>query len=139
MAHFAEIDENNKVLRVVVACNQDIADNGGEQSVQAATHFENTVPLSPLGVKWVQTSYNNNFRKHFAGIGHTYDEAKDKFIAPKPYPSWILDANDDWVSPVGAAPALTAEQEADNANTYHYEWNETDQRWDLITTSFSGE
>ena len=138
MAHFAEIDENNQVLRVVVGCNQDIANNGGEQSAEAAKHFEKTVPLSPLGVKWVQTSYNNNFRKHFAGRGHTYDEAKDKFIAPQPYPSWILDANDDWVSPVGDAPALTAEQEADTSNTYQYQWNETDQQWDLITTSFSG-
>jgi len=137
MAHFAEIDENNKVLRVLVACNDDIANNGGEQSAEAAKHFESTVPLSTLGVKWVQTSYNNNFRKHFAGRDYTYDETKDKFITPKPYPSWTLDANDDWVSPVGAAPALTAEQEADTANTYQYEWNETDQQWDLITTNFS--
>jgi hypothetical protein len=136
MAHFAEIDENNKVLRVLVACNDDIANNGGEQSAEAAKHFESTVPLSTLGVKWVQTSYNNNFRKHFAGRDYTYDETKDKFITPKPYPSWTLDANDDWVSPVGAAPALTAEQEADTANTYQYEWNETDQQWDLITTNF---
>ena len=138
MAHFAEIDENNKVLRVVVGCNQDIANNGGEQSAEAAKHFEKTVPLSALGVKWVQTSYNNNFRKHFAGRDHTYDEAKDKFIAPQPYPSWTLDANDDWVSPVGDAPALTAEQEADTSNTYQYQCNEADQQWELITTSFSG-
>ena len=69
MAHFAELDKDNKVLRVVVGCNTDIANNGGEQSTQAATHFETVVPLSADGVKWMQTSYNNNFRKMYAGPG----------------------------------------------------------------------
>jgi hypothetical protein len=64
MAHFAEIDLNGKVLRVNCACNQDIANNGGEQSEQAAKHFETTSPLSENGVKWVQTSYNHNFRNN---------------------------------------------------------------------------
>jgi hypothetical protein len=55
MAHFAELDENNVVLRIVVACNQDIANNGGEQSEQAAEHFKTVLPFSSNGVKWVQT------------------------------------------------------------------------------------
>jgi len=55
MAHFAELDSNNIVLKVVVACNQDIANNGGEQSMQAAKHFESIVPLSSNGDRWVQT------------------------------------------------------------------------------------
>lgn len=100
MAHFAEIDSNNKVLRVVVACNQDIANNGGELSEQAAKHFESIVKLSKEGVRWIQTSYNSNFRKNYAGIGGTYDPIKDIFIHPQPYPSWTLDQNDDWQPPI---------------------------------------
>lgn len=83
MAHFAEIDRNNKVLRVVVACNQDIVNNGGEQSTQAAEHFKSIIPLSPLGVRWVQCSYNNNFRGIFphAHLNDYYDEQLDKFVS----------------------------------------------------------
>ena len=80
MAHFAEIDLNNKVLRVVVACNQDIANNGGEQSEQAAEHFKTVCPLSENGVKWIQTSYNHNFRQQYAGIDSTFYVSKNKFI-----------------------------------------------------------
>jgi hypothetical protein len=120
MAHFAELDSNNKVLRVVVACNQDIANNGGEQSEQAANHFATVCPLSPEGVKWVQTSYNNNFRKQYAGTGSTYDPIKDKFILPQVYPSWSLDNNDDWQAPIPYPKDGQA-----------YAWNEQNQSWDL--------
>ena len=125
MAHFAELDINNKVLKVVVACNQDIANNGGELSEQASNHFATVCPLSINGVKWVQTSYNNNFRKQFAGIGYTFDFVKDKFIAPQPFASWSLDANDDWQSPV-AYPTITTY--GDNIKYIIY-WNETEQKW----------
>ena len=91
MAHFAEIDKNNIVLRVLVGCNIDVANNGGDQSEQAAENFKNTVPLSENGIKWVQTSYNSNFRKNFAGIGMKYDSINDAFYVPECiYPSWIL-------------------------------------------------
>jgi hypothetical protein len=120
MAHFAEIDSNNKVLRVVVACNQDIANNGGEQSEQAAEHFKKICKLSSNGIKWVQTSYNNNFRKQYAGIGFTFDSAKNKFISPQPFASWSLDANDDWQAPV-AYPTVTTY--GDNAR-YFISWDE---------------
>jgi hypothetical protein len=125
MAHFAELDLNNKVLRVLVACNQDIANNGGEQSEQAAQHFATVVPLSENGVKWIQTSYNHNFRKQHAGIGHTYDVNKNKFIAPQPFASWSLDANDDWQAPV-AYPTVTTY--GDNVR-YFISWKETEQKW----------
>jgi len=125
MAHFAEIDLNNKVLRVVVACNQDIANNGGEQSEQAAEHFKTVCPLSENGVKWVQTSYNNNFRKKYAGIGHTFDSTKNKFISAQPFASWSLDANDDWQAPV-AYPTVTTY--GDNVK-YFISWDEAGQRW----------
>jgi hypothetical protein len=124
MGHFAEIDSNNKVLRVNCACNQDIANNGGDQSEQAAQHFATVSPLSENGVKWVQTSYNNNFRKQYAGIGYTYDLIKDKFISPQPYPSWSLDANDDWQSPVPYPQ---------NNDNQYYSWNEDNKTWDLVT------
>jgi hypothetical protein len=114
MAHFAELDSNNKVLRVVVGCNQDIANNGGEQSEQAAEHFKTVCPLSENGIKWVQTSYNNNFRKCYAGIGFYYDPIKDKFITPQPAASWSLDSNDDWQPPIPMP----------NDNDHFYKWNE---------------
>ena len=131
MAHFAEIDLNNKVLRVVVGCNQDIANNGGEQSEQAAEHFKKTCKLSENGIKWVQTSYNNNFRKQYAGIGFTFDSTKNKFISPQPYSSWSLDANDDWQSPV-AFPTVTTyggPNEQGIYPKYLISWDETNQKW----------
>jgi hypothetical protein len=119
MAHFAELDINNKVIRVLTACNQDIANNGGEQSEQAALHFQSLNKFSENGVKWVQTSYNNNFRKRFAGIGDTFDLIKNKFIGRKPFSSWSLDVNDDWQPPI-AFPINT---------TYAPAWDETNLRW----------
>jgi len=89
MAHFAEIDENNIVTRVLVV------DNSNEHRGQ-----EFLAEDMGLGGTWIQTSYNNNFRKQFAGIGFTYDEVNDVFVAPKPYPSWILNSNFDWEAPV---------------------------------------
>jgi hypothetical protein len=127
MAHFAEINSNNIVLRVVVACNQDIANNGGELSEQAAKHFETVCPLSYNGVKWVQTSYNNNFRKQFAGTEMYYDSNKDKFINKQPYPSWTLNNNDDWQPPVSLPTPLTYPQGAPFASF----WDENGQKWFL--------
>jgi hypothetical protein len=72
MAHFAEIDSNNKVIRVLVV------DNSLES--RGADFLANDLGL---GGTWIQTSYNNNIRKHFAGIGYSYDEALDAFIAPQ--------------------------------------------------------
>jgi hypothetical protein len=80
MSHFAEIDENNIVTRVLVGDNNDPAGDEGY------SWFVNN-----LGGRWVQTSYNANFRKHYAGVGFTYDEALDAFIPPKPTEgNWTL-------------------------------------------------
>lgn len=128
MAYFAEIDENNKVLRVVVACDTDIANNGGDLSEQASEYFKSKVPLSINGIKWIQTFSNGEFRKQKAAINFTYDSFKDKFISPQPYPSWSLDSNDDWQPPI-VKPELTLEQKENND---FYIWNETNQNWDLI-------
>ena len=125
MAHFAELDSNNKVLKVVAGCDQDVANNGGNQSEQASQHFATVVPLSENGIKWVQTSQTGEFRKKYAGIGHTYDANKDKFIEPQPHASWTLDFNDDWQAPV-AYPTVTTY--GDNVR-YFISWDEAGQRW----------
>jgi hypothetical protein len=127
MAHFAEIDSNNKVIRVLVACNQDIANNGGELSEQAAKAFEKVIPLSENGIKWVQTSYHNNFRKQFASKNYTYDSTKDIFIKPKPFASWSLDGNNDWQAPISYPVTYTLSTSYPDS----YLWNEETQTWDI--------
>ena len=130
MAHFAELDINNKVLRVLVACNQDIADHGGELSEEAANYFGSYTPFSENGVKWVQTSYNNNFRKRFAGANYTYDSINDVFIPLKPHNSWILDNLEyDWKSTI-PYPSITTY--GDNVK-YNICWDEDNLRWLGIT------
>jgi hypothetical protein len=125
MAHFAELDINNIVIKVHTACNIDIQNNGGELSEQAAKHFEKTTPLSSNGVKYVQTSYNNNFRKKYAAIDDYYDPIKDKFIIKRPYPSWTLDNNDDWKSPVNLPNS-----EYQKFEIRYIKWNENFLRWE---------
>jgi hypothetical protein len=100
MAHFAELDDNNTVTRVVVVGN-DVATAAGplgenDMHVDGETWCVNFFK----GGNWKQTSYNNNFRKQYAGKGYTFDAAKNKFISPQPYTSWALDGNDDWQAPV---------------------------------------
>jgi hypothetical protein len=77
MAHWAELDENNIVLRVTVGSNE-MPDEGYQWLVDN------------LGGTWVKTSYNGTIRKNFAGVGFIYDKKRDAFIPPKPYPSWVL-------------------------------------------------
>jgi len=89
MAHFANIDENNIVTEVLVVDNL-LEDRGND-------YLANELGL---GGRWIQTSYNNNFRRRFAGVGYYYDEVNDVFIAQQPYPSWTLNDNWDWVAPV---------------------------------------
>jgi len=96
MAHFAQIDENNIVTTVIVIDNKDILDSDNNESEEIGIAFCNEL----LGGVWKQTSYNSTFRYNYAGIGHTYDEVKDAFIAPQPFPSWNLNANCQWEAPV---------------------------------------
>ena len=124
MAHFAELNNSNEVLRVIVISNDDVEANGGELSSEAETFVASIVPHSEDGTAWKQTSYNNNFRKQYAGIGATYDASKDKFISPKPYPSWSLDSNDDWQAPV-AYPTVTEI----SSNFVLVSWDEDNQKW----------
>ena len=96
MSHFAELDANNVVLRVVVVDNKDTADAFGvEKEHIGAAHLEKI-----LGGTWKQTSYNGNMRKNYAGIGYTYRADIDAFVPPKPFASWLLNANAQWEAPV---------------------------------------
>jgi hypothetical protein len=121
MAHFAEVDENNIVLRVLVV--DDSQESNGQEFLATTLG---------LGGTWIKTSYNTNagvhsnggtpLRKNYAGIGYTYDSGRDAFIAPKPYPSWVLNEE----SCVYEAPvAMPTEGQ--------YTWNEETTSWDLIT------
>ena len=97
MAHFAEIDENNSVQRVIVVHNNELLDENGEEKEALGVAFCKSL----LGGTWLQTSYNKNMRKNFAGIGFTYDIVRDAFIPPTPYDSWVLDeATCLWKAPV---------------------------------------
>ena len=124
MAHFAELNSSNEVLRVIVISNDDVDANGGDLHADAETFVASIVPHSTGGTAWKQTSYNNNFRKQYAGIGDTFDASKNKFIKPKPYPSWSLDSNDDWEAPV-TKPTVT---EIDS-NIVYTSWDEDNQKW----------
>jgi hypothetical protein len=105
MSHFAKLDNNNIVTQVIVA-EQDFINSGAVGD----------------SFRWVQTSYNNNFRKNYAGVGYTYDRIRDAFIPPKSYPSWVLDEDTClWIAPV-------AMPDDDNK----YTWNEETTNWDLI-------
>lgn len=97
MAHFAEIGLNNTVMRVIVVNDNECKDQYGKESETVGAKFCHDL----LGGVWLQTSYNGNIRKNYAGIGYTYDSTKDAFIAPKPFPSWVLDESTcRWNAPV---------------------------------------
>jgi hypothetical protein len=114
MAHFAKLGVGNIVEQVIVVSN-DVA-----ITEQAGVDFINK--LYNTRDAWKQTSYNNNIRKNFAGIGYQYDQTRDAFIPPKPFNSWIL--NEDtcrWEAPV-AYPTDGGK----------YKWNETNLNWEVI-------
>jgi hypothetical protein len=120
MAHFAELDNNNVVTRVVVVGN-DVTTAAGplgtnDMHVDGETWCVNFFK----GGNWKQTSYNHNFRKQYAGKGYTFDAAKNKFISPQPFESWALDGNDDWQAPV-TYPTDTTDK--------HISWDEAGQKW----------
>jgi len=134
MAHFAELDNNNVVLRVVVISNDDVDANGGDLSTGAEDFVEALVPASSGGVAWKQTSYNHNFRKQYAGIGCSYDASKNMFIVPKPYASWTLNSSGDWEAPVTYPNDL--EEGGLFVNT---SWDEDNSRWLGSTFTVEGD
>ena len=99
MAHFAHLDSINKVINVEVVNNEVITDENGIEQEQLGIDFLTQLHNSNGWYK--QTSYNNNFRKNYAGVGMTYDKTRDAFIAPQPYPSWTLtESTCRWDAPV---------------------------------------
>ena len=117
MAHFAELDENNIVTRVIVVHNNELLDENGNESEQKGIDF----CVAHYGGTWVQTSYNGNIRKNYAGIGYTFDPINNWFVAPQPYPSWILDSEAKWQPPT---PYPTDKKP--------YIWNEETLLWDEV-------
>ncbi len=119
MAHFAEVDESNIVLRIVVLSNTEIADGrfASGESEQKGIDFLNN--LFPDSKTWVQTSYNENFRGKYARIGGTYDKDLDKFIPIKPFDSWVWnDSENNWDAPVQPQPVGQI-------------WNEEKGEWEI--------
>jgi len=86
MAHFAEIGLNNTVVRVIVVSDNECKDQFGNESETIGAKFCHDL----FGGVWLQTSYNGNIRKNYAGVGYTYDSTRDAFIPPKPFASWTL-------------------------------------------------
>lgn len=120
MAHFAEIDENNIVTQVIVVHNNELLDNDQESETKGIDFCE-----SLFGHRnWVQTSYNGNIRYNFAGVGYTWDSDNDAFYAPQPFPSWSLDENFIWQSPVPYPEDASAEK--------IYEWDEDNLTWKVV-------
>ncbi len=135
MAHFAELDENNVVTQVIVVSNEDTSDANGVEVEEIGVAF--CKKLLGADTNWKQTSYNNNMRVRYAGIGYTYNEELDAFIPPQPYASWVLDTETaDWQSPVGPAPELT---EAEKEAFSFYRWDEEGGAWVLETPSVTEE
>lgn len=116
MAHFAEIGLNNIVVRVIVVSNQELLDEYGVYQEQRGIDFCRGLFG---GGRWIQTSYNNTFRKNFAGEGYTYDTDLDAFIPPKPFDSWILNEETCSFEPPVAYP--------NDGNLYT--WNEEQVTW----------
>jgi len=138
MAHFAKISEENIVLNVLRLDDKDAStEEAGQQYLETHSNW-------PANL-WIQTSYNTWGNQHvldgtplrgnYAGIGFEWDSGNQIFWPPKDFPSWVKDIpNAKWTSPIGDAPALTAEQQSQNDAQTHlwaYSWNESGQSWDL--------
>jgi hypothetical protein len=118
MAHFAQLGNDNIVTQVIVVANEELLDNGVESEAKGIAFCQ-----SLLGGDWKQTSYNGTMRKNYAGVGFVYDVERDAFIAPKPYPSWVLDEDCQWQAPV--------ERPTDVMTT----WDEETTSWVPATTT----
>ena len=146
MAHFAKLGANGKVIQVLTLDNKDMLNADGIEDEAVGQQYLERHNNWPAQM-WIQTSYNTSENKHnsgddskafrgnYAGIGYSWDEDNNMFFAKKPYASWVKNITDArWQSPIGDAPALTAEQEEQNEADTHqwgYSWNEDNQSWDL--------
>jgi len=116
MAHFAKIGLNNIVTDVLVVANRETMDSNGVEHESIGVEFLKTLTGHET---WVQTSYNGNIRKNYAGIGYTYDSQRNAFIPPQPYPSWTLvEETCQWTAPV----AMPTDEKK-------YSWDEATTNW----------
>lgn len=121
MAHFAELNENNEVIRVISVHNNELLEDGVESELKGIIFCQS---LFGNDTKWVQTSYNGNIRKNYAGKGFTYDKDFDAFIPPKPYPSWKLNYETfRWESPI---------PQPEGQQGIEWRWGEFGQEWVAI-------
>jgi hypothetical protein len=144
MAHFAKLGANGKVIQVLTMDNDKMLNANGVEDESVGQQWLETHNNWPAQM-WIQTSYNtygnqhNNggtpFRGNYAGIGYEWDEDNEIFWPKKPYASWVKHIESaSWKSPIGDAPALTAEQTSQNeagTHSWGYSWNEDNQSWDL--------
>ena len=146
MAHFAKLGTNSKVIQVLTMDNDKMLNADGVEDESVGQQWLETHNNWPAQM-WIQTSYNTSQNKHssgddskafrgnYAGIGYEWDEDNQIFWPKKPYASWVKDTSTaKWQSPIGDAPALTAEQQSQNDAGTHiwgYSWNESNQTWDL--------
>ena len=146
MAHFAKLGANGKVIQVLTMDNDKMLNADGVEDEAVGQQWLETHNNWPAQM-WIQTSYNTGHNKHssgddskacrgnYAGIGYTWDEDNQIFWPKKPYASWVKNTSTArWQSPIGDAPALTAEQQAQNdagTHSWSYVWNEEGQSWDL--------
>jgi len=144
MAHFAKLGANSKVITVLTLDNKDMLNADGVEDESVGQQYLETHNNWPAQM-WIQTSYNTSGNQHsgggtplrgnYAGIGYTWDEDDQIFWPKKPYASWVKHIESaSWKSPIGDAPALTAEQTSQNEAGTHqwgYDWNESGQSWDL--------
>jgi hypothetical protein len=114
MAHFAQLNEQNIVIQVIVVANDELLENGIESEKKGIAFCQ-----SYGGGEWKQTSYNGKIRKNYAGIGYTFDEQRNAFIPPQPYPSWTLvEETCQWIAPV----AMPTDGKI-------YKWDESITNW----------
>lgn len=126
MAHFAILDETDKVIEVICISNESMTNSDGIESEEIGrTHIKKIMSIFYPDIKdsqIVQTSINNNIRKRYAGVGFSYNRIHDVFIQPKPYKSWIFDENTlGWIPPI--PPPADAE---------NYYWDENNLNWKFI-------
>ena len=119
MAHFAQLDNDDKVLQVIVVNNTELLDENGVEQEQKGIDFCKS--LLGADTNWIQTSYNRSFRVNFAGNGYIYDSINDVFYAPQPYPSWTLN-NTTWLWET-PTPMPT--------DGKFYIWDEQNQSWNI--------
>ena len=146
MAHFAKLGANGKVIQVLTMDNDKMLNADGVEDETVGQQWLETHNNWPAQM-WIQTSYNTirnthnsgdnskAFRGNYAGPGFTWDEDNQIFWPKKPYASWVKNTTTaSWDSPIGDAPALTAEQQSQNdadTHMWYYKWNEDNQSWDL--------